>query len=135
MGNLLVRTQIGVIVGVPPTDPSLPFSQKDYAVDPIECQEITDFNQNVSSRIVIQPFPSDDVDLFNGVPGVPASGSILFFKSDQDVIVQIGSVSGTSQGLNFKANRLSMIHCDFTAVVVTNPNPVVANVRYCIVGV
>ena len=90
----------------------------DFQIDPPETQSFSDYNESQKCRVIIPPSTLDFI-----IPmGTVALGKLLIIKMEADMLIKITNVNGTSQDINVKNSRLSIMHVDFTGLSVSNIN-------------
>lgn len=128
MGDVLVKQNLYAVVAKNPAS-GTPISERDFAVDPAEQVDITDFNENASSRFQVAAtssltLPMDSVAL----------GSIFFLRVETACALVITNGLGSSQQLMLKPGRTSVLHADFTGLQLVNAGSTIVKGRYCVIG-
>ena len=92
--------------------------QKDFEINPADTATISDWNEDMFHRFLI-PIGTTDLQLRIGTLDLV---KVLVIKPESDLTAKIVSADGTSQNLVFNANRLSILHMNFSYLVVSNPS-------------
>ena len=92
--------------------------QKDFEINPADSVTINDWNEDMFHRFLI-PVGTTDMQLRIGTLDLV---KMLAVKPETDLTVKIVNTDGTSQNLVFNANRLSVLHMNFSYLLVSNPS-------------
>lgn len=92
--------------------------QKDFEINPADSVTINDWNEDMFHRFLI-PVGTTDMQLRIGTLDLV---KMLAMKPETDLTVKIVNTDGTSQNLVFNANRLSILHMNFSYLLVSNPS-------------
>ena len=91
--------------------------QKDFEINPADSVIITDWNEDMFHRFSV-PAGTTNMQLATGTLDLI---KLLVIKSEADLPVKLINANGTSQEIVFNANRLSVLHVNFSGFVVSNP--------------
>lgn len=116
MADIFYKQTLTVLAGKNPTVSGAPVTQKDFEISPAESLELSDMNESVSGRFKIATSVSDQ----SIGMGTVALGKLLIFKPEADMKIKLVNGAGTSQLITMKGGRTSIIHAEFTNVLLTN---------------
>lgn len=110
---LIQETRIQAGKVNPSTDAVL---EKDFIIDPSEVKKFKDYNEGFCGRYKI-PVGAADMPLSLGTV---AEAKVLIFRPGEDIEMKIINTNGTSQKFLFLGGRTSILHIEFTGLLVSN---------------
>ena len=89
---------------------------KSFEISPPDYQVISDMNESVGAHYF---YPTGTTDESIGM-GTISLARVFVIKPFHDTTFKFVNAEGTSQSLTFKAETLSIIHCEFTDILISN---------------
>jgi len=130
MGDVIIKQITSVTVAKNPTVTGAAIVEKDYEKLNVQ-YENTAMNENEAGRINLAAAAADVAVSM----GTVALGKMLVVDMDQDIELKVVNDAGTSQALKFLGGRPSIMHMEFTGLLVTNPSvSTVAKGKIVVVG-
>jgi hypothetical protein len=115
MADLLYKQTATAVLSKAPATPGAAITEKYFDVNDI-IDDSTSYNESSTSRFIIAGSVTDQLI---GM-GTVALGKLLVVKPSADLGVKITNGNGESQLMILKANKLSILHVEFTAIKFTN---------------
>jgi hypothetical protein len=120
---------IRILAGATPKMQGQPIYDKDFWIDPMLTQVYTNLNEDETGRFNIP-------DGTNGQPlcmGTVTTGAIFVITPQQDLTVTL--VNGlTNSTLLFRGCMTSILHTEFTGILVTNNSGLLVSGKYFVAG-
>lgn len=115
MSDLIYKQTTNATIAKAPATPGAAIVEKYFdASDSIE--DTSSYNESSTSRFALAASVTDQVI---GM-GTVQAGKLLIVKPSLDLGVKITNGAGQSQLLIFKANKMTIMHVDFTALAFSN---------------
>lgn len=129
MADVIIKQNLFVVVAKNPTASGNPITERDFALDPAEQLEITDYNEDASARFQVPASGSLTLNLES-----LALAKVLYIRVEADCGLIITNGLGSSPTLTLKGGRTSVLHCEFTALQLVNAGSAIVKGRFCAVG-
>jgi hypothetical protein len=94
-------------------------AEKDFQVDPQDVYSRSDLNETVRIRYSLAAGATDVAASL----GTISAGKVLMLKPKSDLKLKVVNAAGTSQLLTFKAGAFSILHVEFTGLLLSNAGP------------
>lgn len=131
MGDVLVRQNLYALVAKNPAAAGNPVIERDFAIDPMEQLDFSDYNETESGRFNVAVSISNIVLAM----GTVSLGKLLYIRVETDATLKITNSLAQSQAITLKAGKTSALHAEFTALSISNPSSTdILKGRYCVVG-
>jgi len=116
MGTITFTQNVTIKSGKTSTGISDVF-QKDFEINPADTVTITDWSEDMFHRFSV-PAGEVDMQIYTGTLDLI---KLIVIKPEADLTAKLINANGTSQDIIFNANRLSILHVNFTGFLVSNP--------------
>ena len=130
--DITYRQSLQITSGKTPSTTGGTITEQDFSINPAEQLSITDWNEDLFHRFILPsgainyPFPM----------GTVTTASLLVFKPIAvNLSIKVVNANGTSQLLQFSANRTSVVHMEFTGLLATNSTLNVIKGIFYLVGI
>lgn len=114
--DLTLSQQLVITIGDSPTSLNGPVTSKE--VDLNETIRISNSDEIVSSRFKLEA-GATDVELCFGTID---TAKCFYILAEGPLTFKLVNVNGTSQDINIVTNTPSILHCELTGVLVSNPD-------------
>lgn len=129
MGFVTFIQSIRVIAGATPTMQGQPICDKDFWIDPMVTQNYTDLDSDETGRFNIP----DGTNGQSLCTGTVTDGRIFVITPELDI--QITLVNGSANStMTFRGGMTSILHTEFTGILVTNNSGYLVSGKYFVAG-
>ena len=116
MGDVTYVQSLEIVAGKSPGSQGGTILEKDFEISPPEILDVSNFNESLSHRFLIEDGTVDtDICL-----GTIALVKVFLISPDADLAVKLVNTVGTSQDITFTGGRTSIIHANLTSILVSN---------------
>jgi len=116
MGDVTFVQSLEIVAGQTPGSQGGMILQKDFEISPPEILDVSNFNESLSHRFLIEDGTVDlDICL-----GTIALVKVFLIHPDADLDIKLVNLAGTSQNITFTGGRTSIIHANLTSILVSN---------------